>query len=155
MPESAYEPPAEPSPARQGRRLGIDVGQVRVGVALSDPAGILATPLKTVRRDERHRADLAELRGLVAEHEIVEVVVGLPITLAGRTGPAADSARAFGDALAKLIAPVQVVYSDERLTTVSATRMLSDRGVKGRAQRAVVDQAAAVEILQAWLDARR
>lgn len=137
-----------------GRRLGVDVGSVRVGVAVSDPAGVLATPLATLRRDERSGSDLRQLVELVAEYEVVEVVVGLPRTLAGREGPAAVAARSYADALAPLLSvPVRMV--DERLTTVVASRALSDRGVKGRKQRAVVDQAAAVAILQGWLDQSR
>ena len=97
---------------------------------------------------------------LVAEHEVVEVVVGLPRTLAGREGPAAQAARAYVEDLREVLAEhsvtdLPITLSDERLSTVSAARMLSDRGVKGRAQRRVIDQAAAVEILQTWLDARR
>jgi len=85
---------------------------------------------------------------------VVEVVVGLPRTLAGRTGQAALAAQSYADALAARLGAVPVRLADERLTTVTASRMLSQRGVRGREQRAVVDQAAAVEILQAWLDAR-
>jgi putative Holliday junction resolvase len=123
-------------------------------VALSDPAPILATPLVTLSRDERSGNDLDRLAGLVAEYEVVEVVVGLPRTLAARHGPAAATAAAYAGELAARIDPVPVRLADERLTTVSASRMLSERGVRGKRQRAVVDQAAAVEILQAWLDAR-
>ena len=137
----------------RGRRLGIDVGAVRVGVALSDPDGVLATPLVTVPRDADGGSDVRTLAGLVAEHEVVGVVVGLPRTLAGREGPAAEAARAFGAALAAAL-DVPVEFSDERLTTVVATQQLRERGVKGRKQRAVVDQAAAVAILQGWLDGR-
>jgi len=137
-----------------GRRLGVDVGSVRVGVSLSDPSAFLATPLVTLQRDEKRGTDLTELVRLVAEHDVVEVVVGLPKTLAGRHGPAADSATAYAAALAGRIAPVPVRLSDERLTTVVVSRVLAQRGVKGKKQRAVVDQAAAVEILQSWLDAR-
>jgi putative Holliday junction resolvase len=132
----------------------VDVGSVRVGVALSDPSAFLATPLVTLSRDERSGRDLGQLTELVEEHEVVEVVVGLPRTLRGRTGAAALLAQSYADELAARIAPVPVRLADERLTTVTASRMLSERGVKGRKQRAVVDQAAAVEILQAWLDAR-
>ena len=140
----------------RGRRLGIDVGSVRVGVALSDPDGVLATPLATVARDVARGSDLDTIAGLVAEHDVVGVVVGLPRTLAGREGPAADAAREFATALAaRLDAAVPVVYSDERLTTVVATRQMRESGRKGRRQRAVVDQVAAVAILQGWLDARR
>lgn len=145
--------PGADDPGR-GRRLAVDVGSVRVGVALSDPAPVLATPLVTLSRDERNRTDLDQLAALVAEHEVVEVVVGLPRTLAGKHGPAAEGAQAYAAALAERVAPVPVRLADERLTTVSATRMLSDRGVRGKKQRSVVDQAAAVEILQGWLDAR-
>ena len=143
-------------PGIHGRRLGVDVGEVRVGVALSDPAGILATPLVTLSRDRSGGRDLDALAAMVVEHEVVEVVVGLPRTLAGREGSAAraavDYARALGGRLGDGVA---VRLTDERLTTVSATRMLAARGVRGRKQRAVVDQVAAVEILQGWLDARR
>lgn len=143
-----------------GRVLGVDVGAVRVGVALSDPAGVLATPLVTLDRDETTWSDLDQLVDLVAEHEVVEVVVGLPRTLAGREGPAARAALGYADDLREVfdergVSGVPVTMADERLSTVTAGRMLSDRGVKGRAQRRVIDQAAAVAILQTWLDARR
>jgi putative holliday junction resolvase len=145
--------------ARTGRRLGIDVGSVRVGVALSDPSGVLATPLTTVPRDVAGGSDLCTIAALVAEHEAVGVVVGLPRTLAGTEGPAAVAARAFADALGAVLASgggaVPIELSDERLTTVVATRQLRQRGVPGRKQRALVDQAAAVAILQGWLDAGR
>jgi putative Holliday junction resolvase len=148
--------PDRPGPGDpgSGRRLGVDVGAVRVGVALSDPAPFLATPLVTLSRDERSDSDLDRLAELVVEHEVVEVVVGLPRTLAAQHGKAAAIATAYARKLARRVRPVPVRLADERLTTVSATRMLSDRGVRGKKQRAVVDQAAAVEILQAWLDGR-
>jgi putative Holliday junction resolvase len=93
---------------------------------------------------------------MVVEHKVVEVVVGLPRTLAGQEGPAARAAADYARALARRVGDsVAVRLTDERLTTVSATRMLAGRGVRGRKQRAVIDQAAAVEILQSWLDARR
>jgi putative pre-16S rRNA nuclease len=145
--------PGEHDPG-PGRRLAVDVGSVRVGVALSDPGPMLATPLVTLSRDAQSGADLDRLRELVAEHEVVEVVVGLPRTLTARHGTAAQAAAAYAEELATRIAPIPVRMADERLTTVSASRMLSERGVRGQRQRAVVDQAAAVEILQAWLDAR-
>lgn len=148
------------SDRRRGTRLAVDVGQARVGVAVSDPDGILASPLVTLRRDldvenDRIPADISELARLVEHHEVVEVVVGLPITLAGRRGPAAANATAYANRLAEVIAPVPVHLTDERMTTVVAARRLSERGVRGRRQRAVVDQAAAVEILQSWLDTQR
>lgn len=140
---------------RRGVRLGVDVGTVRVGVAVSDPAGILASPLATLQRDPAQGADLEALERLVREHEAVEVVVGFPRSLSGRSGAAAEAARGYADALAARIAPVPVRLADERLTTVIAARNLSQRGVRGKRQRAVVDQAAAVLILQSWLDAQR
>jgi len=145
---------------RRGARLGVDVGQVRIGVAICDPDGLLATPLVTVARDpatadEGITPDISELARLVELHDIVEVVVGLPVTLAGGHGPAAIKAKAYADRLAKAIAPVPVRLTDERMSTVVASRRLAERGVRGRRQRAVVDQAAAVEILQSWLDAQR
>jgi putative Holliday junction resolvase len=149
------EPDDGPDPG-PGRRLGVDFGEVRVGVALSDPSGILATPLVTLNRDRSGGTDLDALAALVAEHEVVEVVVGLPRTLAGRHGPAAQAAAVYARTLAERLGDgVQVRLTDERLTTVSAARVLAERGVRGRKQRAVVDQAAAVEILQGWLEARR
>jgi len=135
--------------------VGVDVGTVRVGVARSDPLGVLAVPVRTLARDARTGRDLDELAALVAEYEAVGVVVGLPRTLAGREGGSAEMARNYGAALAPRVAPVAVRFVDERLTTVSAQRKLREGGVKGRAGRAVIDQAAAVELLQHWLDLRR
>lgn len=135
----------------RGRRLGVDVGSVRVGVALSDPDGLIATPLVTLARADGSAAAVA---ALVAEHGAVGVVVGLPRTLAGREGPAAEAARAFAVELEQVL-DVPVELSDERLTTVVATRQLRESGRRGRRQRAVVDQVAAVGILQGWLDRHR
>jgi putative holliday junction resolvase len=144
----------------RGRRLGVDVGKVRVGVAVSDPDGILATPLVTVPRDMGAAADvvpgdIAELVRLVREHEVVGIVVGLPKRLNGAEGPAAIDIRAYAGRLAEAAGPVPILLADERMSTVVATRRLAERGVRGKRQRAVVDQAAAVEILQSWLDAQR
>ncbi|GAA2182622.1 Holliday junction resolvase RuvX [Micromonospora lupini] len=144
----------------RGVRIGVDVGQVRVGVSRSDPDGVLATPLVTLARDltaapDAVPSDLAQLAALVAEHEAVQVVVGLPVNLAGKHGPAAVAVKAYADRLVDVIAPVPVTLTDERMSTVVASRRLAERGVRGKRQRAVVDQAAAVEILQSWLDAQR
>ena len=141
---------------RVGVRVGVDVGTVRVGVAASDPGGLLATPVATVARaTDDDGSDLAEIAAVVAERAALEVVVGLPRTLAGAEGPAAQAARTYAGRLAVRVAPVPVRLVDERLTTVDAHRSLRDSGVGGRRQRAVVDQAAAVLILQAALDAER
>lgn len=140
---------------RHGTRLGVDPGDARIGVARSDPSGMLATPVETVRRG---KGDLARLRRIVAELDeettVLEVVVGLPRSLRGGEGPAAAKVREFAAALAdRLDVPVRLV--DERLSTVSAEAMLRDQGRKGAKRRAVVDQAAAVVILQHALDSER
>jgi putative Holliday junction resolvase len=144
---------------RRGVRLGIDVGTIRIGVARSDPDGILATPVATVRRAPSPNvtpgSDLIEIKRLVEQYEAVEVIVGLPITLAGTERQAAAAIREYVAELKKVIDPVPVRVTDERMSTVVAQRRLSDRGVRGKRQRVVVDQAAAVEILQSWLDAQR
>ncbi len=142
-----------PDPGR-GRRVGVDVGSVRIGVSASDPDAILAAPVETVRRDRTDR-HLRRLAQLVRELDAVEVVVGLPRTLADRAGPAAEQAVEFADRLAERIAPTPVRLSDERLTTVTAQRSLRESGVRAKGQRTMIDQAAAVEILQNWLDQRR
>lgn len=145
--------PGTDDPGR-GRRLGVDVGTVRIGVSVCDPDGILATPVETVRRD-RNGAHLRRLAALVDENDVVEVVVGLPRTLADRAGSSAQDAVAVADALAGLIDPVPVRLADERLTTVGAARSLREAGVRAKDQKGKIDQAAAVAILQGWLDARR
>ncbi len=140
---------------RHGTRLGVDPGDARIGVARSDPSGLLATPVETVRRG---KGDLARLRRIVVELEeettVLEVVVGLPRSLGGGEGPSAAKVREFAARLAERVSvPVRLV--DERLSTVSAEAMLRDQGRKGSKRRAVVDQAAAVVILQHALDTER
>ncbi|WP_271222944.1 Holliday junction resolvase RuvX [Streptosporangium carneum] len=137
---------------RSGIRLGVDVGSVRIGVARSDPSGLLATPVETVRRG---RGDLDRLAEIAAEYEVVEIVVGLPTSLSGREGQAAEAAREFAVRLSSRVVPVPVCLFDERLTTVTAQQGLRASGVKARNQRGVVDQAAAVVLLQAALDSER
>jgi putative Holliday junction resolvase len=141
---------------RHGVRLGIDPGDARIGVARSDPSGFIATPVETVPRG---RGDLERIAAILAEEGdqdgVLEVVVGLPRSLSGAEGPAAAKVRVFATALAHRVAPVPVRLADERLTTVSAEAMLRDRGRSGGKRRAVVDQAAAVLILQHALDTER
>lgn len=156
MPNPEHRLPDRPGaddPGR-GRRLGVDVGKVRIGVAVSDPDGILATPVETIRRDRTDR-HLRRLAQLVDELEVVEAVVGLPRTLSDRTGPSAEDAIDLAEDLARRIAPTPVRMADERLTTVTAQRSLREAGVRARGQKAMIDQAAAVGILQSWLDQRR
>ena len=137
---------------RRGVRLGVDVGDVRIGVARSDPSGMIATPVETVRRG---RGDLARLLALAGEEEAVEVVVGLPRSLSGGEGPAAVKVRSFAAEIAAALAPLPVRLCDERLSTVTAEAVLRGQGKKGQKRRAVVDQAAAVVILQNALDTER
>jgi putative Holliday junction resolvase len=136
---------------RTGVRLGVDVGSVRVGVASCDPAGLIATPVETLRRGH---GDLTALAQMVTERDAVEVVVGLPTSLTGRRGPAAAAVEAYAGELATLVGvPVRLV--DERFSTVDAQRGLRDSGVDTRKGRSIIDQAAAVIILQGALDAER
>jgi putative holliday junction resolvase len=136
---------------RRGMRLGVDVGSVRVGVAASDPDGLMATPVETLRRGQ---GDLAALAALVAEREVLEVIVGLPTSLRGHEGAAAVAARSYAQELARLL-PCPVRLVDERFSTVTAQQQLRAGGRDTRRGRAVIDQAAAVIILQAALDQER
>lgn len=154
LPDRPGYPRSAPDPGR-GRRLGIDVGSVRIGVAVSDPDGILATPVETVARDRRSGKHLRRLVRLIDEHQVVEVVVGLPRTLADRAGASAKDAVELADQLAGQISPVPVRLVDERFTTVTAQRSLREAGVRAKGQRSMIDQVAAVGILQNWLDQRR
>jgi putative holliday junction resolvase len=152
IPEHLRVPP--PAPRRSGRVLGIDVGSVRVGVAMSDATGTLASPLETLQR-AKDGSDLDRLAALVVEHEVTEVVVGEPRHLSGASGASANDAGAYAQALADRIADVPVHLIDERLTTVTAASHLREGGIDSRKQRSVIDQAAAVVILQQFLDSKR
>ncbi|WP_028658638.1 Holliday junction resolvase RuvX [Nocardioides insulae] len=141
---------------RSGVRLGIDPGDARIGVARSDPTGFLATPVETVKRGRGDLARIHQILGEIAEESLVtEVVVGLPRSLKGGENPATVKVREFAAKLARRVAPLPVRLVDERLTTVSAEAMLREQGRKGAQRRAVVDQAAAVFILQHALDTER
>ncbi|WP_328473855.1 Holliday junction resolvase RuvX [Streptomyces sp. NBC_00448] len=139
---------------RRGRRLAVDVGDARIGVASCDPDGILATPVETVPGRDVPAAQ-RRLAALVAEYDPIEVVVGLPRSLNGTEGPAAAKVRGFALAVAKIIAPVPVRLVDERMSTVTATHGLRASGVSAKKGRSVVDQAAAVVILQSALETER
>lgn len=128
------------------------MGNARVGVAASDGSGVLAHPVRTLPRDVEADSDVEAIVALVHELEAIEVVVGLPRLLSGEEGEAARIARDYAGRLAARLGTVGVRMVDERLTTVDAHRRLRDSGVPGRGQRAVVDQAAAVLILQSALD---
>ncbi|MET8982335.1 Holliday junction resolvase RuvX [Streptomyces roseirectus] len=139
---------------RRGRRLAIDVGDARIGVASCDPDGILATPVETVPGRDVPAAQ-RRLRQLVEEYEPIEIVVGLPRSLKGGEGPAAVKVRGFAEALAKAVDPIPVRLVDERMTTVTASQGLRASGVKSKKGRSVIDQAAAVIILQQALESER
>ena len=146
--------PAAPDGVVTGVIIAVDVGTVRVGVAASDPEGRMAFPVVTLLRDPAGGSDLARLTELIRERRAAEVLVGLPTGLSGVEGRAARSCREYARQLAERVAPVPVRLADERLSTVTANRQLGAGSRRGRERREVVDQAAAVVILQAALDAR-
>jgi putative Holliday junction resolvase len=135
-----------------GRVLGIDLGTKRIGIAISDPDRRVATPIEVVTRSGDRARDHRAIAGLVHEWEAERVVVGLPLSLDGSTGPAAQAALAEVDELARVVG-VPVDTTDERMTSVTANRALDELNVRGPARRKVVDKVAAAVILQSWLDA--
>ena len=132
--------------------MGLDLGTRRVGVAVCDSDGTVATPVETLIRGGNAARDREQIAARVREWEAEILVVGLPRSLDGGEGPAAVAARAEIAALARVVA-VPVVAHDERLTTVIAERRLAEQNIRGRARRKAVDQAAAAVMLQSWLDA--
>lgn len=135
-----------------GRVLGLDLGDVRIGVAISDPDRRLAVPLGTVHTGAP--ADLKAIAKLVREHGVDLVVVGHPLRMSGEAGTRAAHAEEFAGALRSIL-PVPVELQDERLSTVEADRGLRDAGATGRERRRAIDRSAATVILQAYLDATR
>ena len=148
MGQTIEEPPRE-----RGRVLGLDLGQARIGVAVSDPDRRVAVPIGTIHVGQPP-GELKAVAALVAQHDATLVVVGHPRTLSGAAGTKAQQAEAFVDGL-RAILSVPVELHDERLSTVEAERGLREAGVKGQARRRVVDSAAATIIVQSYLDARR
>jgi putative Holliday junction resolvase len=140
---------------RPGVRLAVDVGSVRVGLAACDPAGVIATPVRTLVRDPAHDADVAEIAREARERSAVEIVLGLPLSMDGSEGPAALRALDYAAKIVRTVPEVPVRLVDERLSTVDAHRALHAAGKKEKQFRAVVDQAAAVVLLQSALDAER
>ena len=136
-----------------GRAMGLDVGERRIGVAIADELGTIASPLTTVTRKP---GDLAELRDLAIERGVDVLVVGLPTGMSGREGPQAAVVRAFADDLGDVVGPaIEVAFWDERLTTAVAERMLRERGKRRGRGTGEVDAVAAAVILQGYLDACR
>lgn len=140
--------------AGAGRVLALDWGTKRFGIALSDPTRLIAQPLTTLTRRAGHRPPVAEIVELVKRHEVALVVVGLPLGAEGEEGDAAREARALGEAVARR-SGVPVTWWDERLSTAAALRSARTAGVRDRDSRSRIDQMAAVQILQHFLDARR
>lgn len=143
---------AESMSARLGVRVGVDVGSVRIGVARTDPQGLLAVPVETVPRGV---GDIPRIAQIAEEYEALEVLVGLPLGLDGRPGKAAGLVRDFARVLAEAVAPRKVRLVDERFSTVTAARELRAAGRSAKSSRAVIDQAAAVGILQYAIDSER
>ena len=133
------------------RAVGVDLGSVRVGVAVSDPSGTLASPHSVITRGTAHADDHRRIREIVEEVGAEVVVVGLPLSLDGRKGPAATLIETEVDELRAAL-PVPVELYDERFTTVTAHQSLASGGKRAKARRAIVDQAAAAVLLQAWLE---
>ena len=135
------------------RVLALDVGGKRIGVALSDPTGLLASPLTTITRSSEPE-DIDSVLRLVQENGVEEIVVGLPLSLSGRAGPQAKRVTGFTERLSERAA-VPVKAEDERYSTAQAERLLRQAGAKPSEDRARVDAAAAAVILQSYLDSRR
>ncbi|MFZ4515163.1 MAG: Holliday junction resolvase RuvX [Acidimicrobiia bacterium] len=136
-----------------GRVLGVDLGERRIGLALSDASGTLASPLITLAASGVAATDRIAILDAAREYEVTTIVVGLPLSMSGAAGPAAKRAQAVITALAADAQGVfEVVAFDERLTTVTAQRQLAERNVRATKRRAVVDQQAAAILLQAYLE---
>lgn len=147
------KPTVEGDPGR-GRRLGVDVGSVRIGVAMSDPDCILASPVETVQAAV-DGSDVARVVEIVREHFVVEVIVGLPVALRGNHTASTYLAEEFAEDLREDLGDIPVRLVDERMSTMAATQAFHASGVSAKKGRKKIDQAAAVHILQGWLDARR
>lgn len=136
------------------RALGIDLGSARIGLALSDSSGIIASPFMVLKRSRSAVHDRTEIARIARVEEVEIVVVGLPLLMSGAHGPAARAATAEASRLATVV-DVPVVLHDERLTTVSADRAMIEGGLRAPERRQVVDKVAAAIMLQSWLDSRR
>lgn len=132
------------------RHLCIDLGDVRIGLATSDSMGICATGLETYRRVDPDK-DLEYIADIVKRENIGRVVIGLPVNMDGTSGERVEKARAFGDALKPLVS-AEIVYQDERLSTVAGERMLIEAGIRRDKRKKVIDKIAATIILQTYLD---
>ena len=130
--------------------LGIDHGDARIGIAATDPLGILAHPVETI--DVRTTDPLERIATLAARRQVRTLVVGLPVRIDGSEGSAAEKVRAFAAKLAARLPDLPLEFIDEAYTTMTASSKLREAGRKARQQKGVIDQAAAVEILEAWMN---
>jgi putative Holliday junction resolvase len=136
------------------RTLALDYGERRIGVAISDPTGVIAQPLETIATPRGDADALARIAELVKTREVEQIVLGLPLHMNGRAGPEVDRVRAFGERVAKLTG-VPVDYLDERWTSLEAERALDEAGLSRKQQRGRVDPIAAALLLRTWLERRR
>ena len=136
--------------ATMQRALGIDLGSVRIGLALSDDLGWMAHPLQTLKTSPQSAEEIALI---AAEKKVATIIVGLPRNMNGTYGPAAKHCQEFAARL-QLLTPIKVILWDERLTTAAATRHLQEAGKTSKQQRSIIDQVAAQQILQDWMDAQ-
>ena len=150
--------PSEPTqignerPRNLGRVLGLDVGSKRIGVAISDPLGITAQGLETIQRQNK-RLDFEQLQKVVRDYEVTEIVVGYPLRMSGAEGVQAEKMQRFAEELRQRV-PLPVHLWDERLSSAQANRLLRETEMSIARRGQVVDQMAAVLILQSWMDAR-
>ena len=134
----------------EGRIIGLDVGEARTGVALSDPLGMIASPYETIQV-KSPRADAEAVKAIAEEQGAIQIVVGVPLNMEGKVGPQAEKVLAFIEVLKEAV-DLEVVTIDERFSTAAADRSLRAAGVKGKKRKKVVDQVAAQQILQLYLD---
>ena len=134
--------------SRFGRRLAFDYGDVRIGVAVCDPDGVLSTPLTTLNSKDPNVLD--HIAAIVDEYEPVKIYIGLPVNLSGSSSTSAVNAKEFGEKITARF-DISVAYIDERLSTVSANKKLLESGMNSKQARASIDQSAAVEILEQGL----
>lgn len=139
--------------AESGRVMALDVGERRIGIALSDPTRVLASPLTTIHAIPRPRT-IERIAALIAQHEVAELVIGLPLTMSGERGTQAQRVDGFADELRQVVT-LPIHFLDERLTTVAAERLMVDLGLRPEQRRARIDEVAASIILQDFLDAQR
>jgi len=137
------------------RALGVDLGARRIGLALSDPSRTIATPHEVLRRSGDPAADRRAIVDTARRQDANVIVVGLPLSLSGGSGPAARAALEEVEALRAIAGDIEVTVHDERLTTVTAERALTEAGMRREARRRVVDKVAAAVMLQSWLEQAR